>query len=220
MFAKPFFITPINWDADLKGLFWLFVMIVRSKLDYVHTIYGQESQSYLYLLDLKQNNGLQISTESFRSLTVKSLEVEGRIMFCSYVEITCAPWFFTLIGPRLQLTPFIVLPTLQFHWLRPPFLNIFMFLLTVLPYSYYYYYVLWVNLPTGMCAILLPQTKTADHQALLKAFSSPTFSSIRNWCKFILTVQGGSREYVHHISFQTALYSLLFLLYCQHSWPI
>jgi ribonuclease HI len=67
------------WGADRAMLLRLYILLVRSRLDYGSQIYGQAKPALLKSLDPVQNEGIRIATKAHRSSSKVALEAEACI---------------------------------------------------------------------------------------------------------------------------------------------
>jgi hypothetical protein len=65
------------WGADRATLLRLYVLLVRSRLDYGCQIYGQAKPALLLKLDPVQNEGIRIATKAHRSSSKVALEADA-----------------------------------------------------------------------------------------------------------------------------------------------
>ena len=69
-----------TWGANRTTLLRLYLVLVRSKLDYDPHVYCTASPSTFRILDLVQNEGLRLATGAFRSSPITSLYVESNVL--------------------------------------------------------------------------------------------------------------------------------------------
>ena len=69
-----------TWGSDRTTLLRLYLVLVRSKLDYGVHVYCTASPRTLSILDPVQNEGLRLATGTFRSSSITSLHVESQVL--------------------------------------------------------------------------------------------------------------------------------------------
>ena len=69
-----------TWGADKTALLPLYLVLVRSKLDYGAYVYCTASPRTLRILDPAQNEGLRLATGAFRSSPITSIHVESNVL--------------------------------------------------------------------------------------------------------------------------------------------
>ena len=65
-----------NWGGDHSVLLYLYISLVRSKLDYGSIVYGSARKSYLKSLDTIHHQGLRLALGAFRISPVENLYAE------------------------------------------------------------------------------------------------------------------------------------------------
>ena len=68
-----------TWDADRTILFRIYLVLVRSKLDFGTHVYCTASPRKLRILDPDQNEGLSLATGAFRFYPIVSFHVESTV---------------------------------------------------------------------------------------------------------------------------------------------
>ena len=70
-------LSNISWGADRSTLLYLYLSLIRSKLDYGSIVCGSAGKSYLQTLDSVHHQGLRLALGAFRTSPITSLYVEA-----------------------------------------------------------------------------------------------------------------------------------------------
>ena len=69
-----------TWGADRITLLRLYLVLVRTKLDYGIHVYYTAFPRALRILDPFQNEGVDLATDAFRSSPIASFHVESNVL--------------------------------------------------------------------------------------------------------------------------------------------
>ena len=91
-------LTSKKWGADRKALIQLFLMLLKSKLEYGSEVYSSAATSYMKSISTIQNAALRIATGAFKTSPIKSLHADSGVLPFSYsLEAKQLSYFLRLV---------------------------------------------------------------------------------------------------------------------------